>query len=77
MEGHHIGRTKRDCGTHWRGNMFEKRKGPWYPQEGHYGGEQKGTVVPTGETLRWRAEKDRDTHRRGIMLVKRNGPWYP
>ena len=40
--------NRNDTGIHWKGTILEKREGLWYPLEGHRGGEQKGTVVPTG-----------------------------
>ena len=45
--------NRNDTGTHWRGTIVEKRKGPWSPQEGHHGGEQKETLGPTGGAPLW------------------------
>ena len=45
--------NRNDPGTHWRGTILENRKRLWYPLEGHYSGEEKGTVVPIGGAPRW------------------------
>jgi hypothetical protein len=47
-----MAKRKRPC-TLWRGTTVENRKGLWCPLEGHQGGEQKGTVVPTGGAPWW------------------------
>jgi hypothetical protein len=69
--------NRNDTGTHWRGTILENRNGPWYPLEGHHGGEPEVTMEPTGGALYWRTERDRCTHWRGTMVVNRKTQLNP